>query len=101
MVQLDKTSDHWWDYKCQVEQLHSPYIKSHKGVRQGDPLSPILFNFVADGLTRMILKAQSNDLLCGLIEHIIDKGVAVLQYADDTIICLKHNIEGARNLKML
>jgi hypothetical protein len=56
---------------------------------------------MADGLTRMILKAQSNDLLCGLIEHIIDKGVAVLQYADDTIICLKHNIEGARNLKML
>lgn len=25
-----------------------PYIKSHKGVRQEDPLSPILFNFVAD-----------------------------------------------------
>lgn len=29
------------------------------------------------------------------------KGVAVLQYADDTIICLKHSIEGARNLKLL
>jgi hypothetical protein len=27
--------------------------------------------------------------------------MAVLQYADDTIICLKHNTEGARNLKML
>jgi hypothetical protein len=34
-----------------------PYIKSHKGVRQGDPFSPILFNFVVDCLTRMILQA--------------------------------------------
>jgi hypothetical protein len=46
-------------------------------------------------------EAQSNGLFCGLIEHIIEKGVVVLQYADDTIICLKHNIKGARNLKML
>jgi hypothetical protein len=56
---------------------------------------------VVDGLTRMILKAQSNNLFCGLISHIIDKGVAVLQYVDDTIVCLDHNIEGARNLKLL
>jgi hypothetical protein len=70
-------------------------------VRQGDPLSPILFNFVADGLTRMIYKAQANDLFHGLVDHIIDKGFAVLQYADDTIICLKHNIDDARNMKLL
>ena len=37
-----------------------PYIKSYKGVRQGDPLSPILFNLVADCLTRMVIKAQQN-----------------------------------------
>jgi hypothetical protein len=41
-----------------LNNLIGPYIKSHKGVRQGDPLSPILFNFVADGLTRMIHKAN-------------------------------------------
>jgi len=78
-----------------------PYIKSHKGVRQGDPLSPILFNFVADGLSRMILKAQSNHLFCGLGDHIIEQGIAILQYADDTIICLKHDTVGARNMKLL
>lgn len=77
------------------------YIKSHRGVRQGDPLSPILFNFVADGLTRMILKAQSNNLVEGLVDHIVPNGVAVLQYTDDTIICLKHDIDKARNLKLL
>lgn len=49
----------------------------------------------------MIFKAQENDKFCGLIDHIINKGVAVLQDADDTIICLKHSLEGARNLKFL
>ena len=69
-----------------------PYIKSFKGVRQGYLLSPLLFNFVADGLSRMIHKAQSNRLFTGLIDRIINNGVVVLQYADDTIICLKHDI---------
>lgn len=78
-----------------------PYIKSFKGVRQGDPLSPILFNFVADCLTRMIIRAQENDLFTGLLDNIIPRGVAVLQYAHNTIICLKHDLEGARNMKML
>jgi hypothetical protein len=49
----------------------------------------------------MIHKAQSNGLICGLVNHIIDNGIAVLQYADDTIICLKHDINGARNMKLL
>jgi len=38
---------------------------------------------------------------CSLIEHIIPHGVAILQYADDTIICLKHEMEGAVNMKFL
>lgn len=84
-----------------LNNLTGPYIKSFKGVRQDDPLSPILFNFVTDGLSRMIHRAQTNDLICGLIDHIVEKGVAVLQYADDTIICLKHDVAKATNLKLL
>ena len=53
-----------------------PYIKSFKGVRQGDPLSSILFNFAADCLTRMVLKAQDSGLFSGLVEHIIPKGLS-------------------------
>lgn len=60
-----------------------------------------MFNLVADDLSRMIHKAQTNDLICGLIDHIVEKGVAVLQYADDTIICLKHDVSKARNSKLL
>jgi hypothetical protein len=78
-----------------------PYFQSYKGVRQGDPLSPLLFNLVVDCLTRMVVKAQQNDLMTGLIKNLIPRGVAILQYANDMIMCLEHNVEKARNLKLL
>lgn len=77
------------------------YIKSYKGVRQGDPLAPIIFNFVANCLTRMVLRAQSNGLVTELINHIVPTGVAILQYADDAIVFLKNDVERAVNMKLL
>ena len=77
------------------------YFKSGKGVRQGDPLSPLLFNIAADALAKMITTAQENDLFTGLVPEYVEKGVAVLQYADDTILCLQDDIEGARNMNLL
>lgn len=84
-----------------VNNQLGPYFVSKKGVRQGDPLSPILFNFVADCLTRMVLMAQNNGLITGLADNLIPNGVAILQYADDTILCLENNLEKARNVKLL
>ena len=49
----------------------------------------------------MVHKAQENGLITGLIDHIIDRGVAILQYADDTIIFLKHDINNANHMKLL
>jgi hypothetical protein len=78
-----------------------PYIKNFKGVRQGDPLSPLLFNFVADCLARMVTRNQTNGLIQGLVSHVSPNGVLLLQYADETILCLKHDISGAMHLKLL
>jgi hypothetical protein len=36
-----------------------------------------------------------------MIDHLIPKGIAILQYADNTIICLEDNLEKARNHKIL
>jgi hypothetical protein len=70
-------------------------------VRQGDPLCPLLFNFVADCLTRMVLKAQHNSPISSLIKNLIPMGATILQYTDDTIVCLEHDLEQARNMKLL
>jgi hypothetical protein len=48
-----------------------PYFQSAKGVRQGDPMCPTLFNLVVESLTKMVLKAPSNDMLVGLAADLI------------------------------
>jgi hypothetical protein len=74
------------------------YFQTLKGLRQGDPLSPMLFNIVADMLAIMIERAKSNGLIEGVIPHLVDGGLSILQYADDTILLMEHDIENAQNL---
>lgn len=79
----------------------SPYFKTGKGLRQGDPLSPLLFNLVGDGLSRMLAKATENGLIRGLLGDFRPGGVVSLQYADDTIIFSKAEESDLRNLKFI
>jgi acyl CoA:acetate/3-ketoacid CoA transferase beta subunit len=36
-----------------------------------------------------------------LVANLIPKGIAILQYADDTILCLDEEEDKARNVKLL
>jgi hypothetical protein len=78
-----------------------PYFQSAKGVRQGGPLSWTLFNIIAESLAKMVMRAQANNMLVGLAPDLIPNGVAVLQYANDTVLCISHDPEKATNLKLL
>jgi hypothetical protein len=37
----------------------------------------------------------------GLIPYLVDGGLSILQYVDDTILFMKHDIKKARNLKLI
>jgi hypothetical protein len=45
--------------------------------------------------------AQQNQLVTGLITNLIPNGIAILQYADDTILGMENDEEKARNIKLL
>jgi hypothetical protein len=76
-------------------------FQTRKGLRQGDPLSPILFNIVADVLAILIARAKNEGQIGSLIPHLVDGGVSILQYADDTIIFMEHDTEKAVNMKLI
>ena len=44
-----------------VNDYVGPYFQTKRGLRQGDPMSPILFNIVADMLTLLIKRAKADD----------------------------------------
>jgi hypothetical protein len=78
---------------------NSPFFSPGKGLRQEDPLSPLLFNLVGDVFTRMLVKAARKGHITGFMSSLYPEGVLSLQYADDTLLFLKHNSTNASNLK--
>jgi hypothetical protein len=64
----------------------STYFKPGKGLRQGDPLSPLLFNLIGDVLTRMLAKAERCGQIRGVMPNFRVGGIISLQYADGTIL---------------
>ena len=66
-----------------------------------DPLSPILFNIVADMLATFFEWAKMVSQTSCVIPHLVEEDLFILQYADDTIIFMDHDLEKARNLTLL
>jgi hypothetical protein len=78
-----------------------PLFLDKERLRQGDPLSPMLFNIVADMLAIMIEREKVDGQVEAVIPHLIDGGLSILQYADDTILFMEHDLEKAKNLKLI
>jgi hypothetical protein len=77
------------------------YFQTLKGLWQGDPLSPMLFNIVPGMLAIMIEHAKNDGLIEGVIPHLVDGGLSILQYVDDTFLFMEHDLDKAQNLKLI
>jgi hypothetical protein len=80
---------------------NNPLFSPGKGLRRGDPLSSLLFNLVGDVFTRMLIKAARRVHITGFMSSLYPKGVLSLQYADDTLLFLKHSTTSAGLLKWI
>ena len=70
-----------------------------RGVRQGDPLSPLLFVLAADFLQTLINTALKQGLLRLPVPCTSDNHFSVIQYADDTLIILEGCVRQLQILK--
>jgi hypothetical protein len=59
-----------------------------RGVRQGDPLSPLLFVLVADFLQTIVNKAMRDGFLTRPLPLTSLLDFPIIQYADDTLLIL-------------
>jgi hypothetical protein len=84
-----------------INDVNNNYFRPGKGHRQGDPLSPLLFNLVVDVLTRMLGKAALKGYIYGLMDDVYPGGVISLQYADDTLLFLSHKNKSTIYLKWI
>jgi hypothetical protein len=85
----------------QVNGEQGCFFQTKKGLRQGDPLSPILFNIVADMLAVLIERSKRLGFIDGLVPHLVEDGLSILQYADDTILFLEDDLVKARGSRLV
>ena len=74
------------------------FLRSSRGLRQGDPLSPYLFVIGMDVLSRLIYKAVEGNFLTGYKVGDRDEGeeeliLSHLLYADDTLLFCKVSLD--------
>jgi hypothetical protein len=49
----------------------------------------------------LINRAKENEPVEGLVLHLVDGGLSILQYANDTILFMDHDLEKATNMKLI
>ncbi|KAE8696464.1 hypothetical protein F3Y22_tig00110670pilonHSYRG00065 [Hibiscus syriacus] len=76
-------------------------FKMLRGLRQGDPLSPFLFLMVTETLHLMLEGAVSKGYIEGIHNVAPNTIILHLQFADDTILFLRPDQDGLRNVKRI
>jgi hypothetical protein len=61
----------------------------------------MLFNIMVDMPAIIIEHAEIDGQIEGVVPHLVDGGLSVLQYANNTIMFMEQDLVKARNLKLI
>ncbi|CAL1353631.1 unnamed protein product [Linum trigynum] len=77
------------------------YFRPQRGLRQGDPLSPLLFAIYTEAFSAMLTNAMESQHLHGLKIHRLAPTLSHLFFADDTYLFLRATSSECHNLLQL
>lgn len=56
---------------------------------------------MADILAILIERDKANRNFGGVVPHLVEDGISILQYANDTILFMEHDFTKAKDLKLI
>jgi hypothetical protein len=76
------------------------FFRTYQGLRQGDLMSPVLFN-LADILPTLMSRGAERGYIRGVVPHLIPEGITHVQYADDTILMVEGDDNSLIHIKFI
>jgi hypothetical protein len=77
------------------------YFQSKKDSIKAILYQPILLNIIVHMLAILIAREKEDGQVAGIIPHLVDGRILILQYADDTIIFMEYDLEKSLNIKLV
>lgn len=74
-------------------------ISPNSGLRQGDPISPLLIILCSEYLSKLFQKAEDNDIIHGIKITRNAPAVSHLMYADDLLVMCRADAKEAAKIK--
>jgi hypothetical protein len=88
-------------YSIRFNNVQLDSFRPTRGLHQGDPFSPYIFLFVADGLSKLMQQEVQNGNLNELYVCWRALGISHLLFADDTLIFMEANENQAETVKSI